>query len=549
MHLFLKILVGVAVFFTPFSFAGAEPWAFSILQGIIACAWIGLLVSRREFAYPSIIKPVVYVFFVLIALALVQSCFPRTLLDVAVFYPVTFIRLYTLEHACLFMTYLSVVLLVIQVYPSFKDVRQLVTLLVICAIAVAICAWIFPNGEYIYRLTGVHQNSAAVGPFLNRNHGGVFLAMSTLLALGLFFTRQLRYVKTITKEQRRNFWVKQGWLLMILAGLITSVIFTRSRGAMLSLFVGLFSYAFLCLWSVPRPFKKRLKGIFYTLFLLAVSSTWIYIHIPDINEFSRRATGASEQTRKMMYHAAGNLLKKYPLWGIGIGAMPVAINEYTAYDVHAYVERLHNDWLEITLGVGIAGAVLLLLGLGWFGMRVLSRLKRLEVRKQFLFASLLSTLLAMCIGSTVDFHFFIPGCAFMFFVVLGLALAPTFHKGHVHLWHTGWIIRAVVLGLLLISMWLPLQKTLAWRAVLFGKGLKTEGKLEAYQRSLMYYPSPHYAVRLGNAYYNAGVRSKDVIEKIYYFEQARKTAKTYLEKYPKEKELSKLYIRVNRVLH
>lgn len=542
MSVFLKILVGIAVFFTPFSFAGTEPWAFSILQGIVAVSWAVLLFSRREMSYPSLIKPVLYVFAVLIGFALLQSLFPQTLLDNPVWHPVTLMRLFTLEHASLFMTYLGVVLLVMQVYPTFDDVQQLVVVLVLSGIAVALCAWVFPNGKYIYYLTGLRRNAAAVGPFLNRNHGGLFLTMNTLLALGLFFTRQLQYIKVISREQRRGFWVKQSWLIAVIIGLVISVIFTRSRGAMLSLFVGLFGYAFLCLWSVPRPFKKRLKGIFYTLFLLAVSSTWIYQHIPDINEFSHRATGTSEQSRKMLYRSAGRMLRDYPVWGIGIGAMPVVINEYTEYDLHAYIERLHNDWLEITLGVGFAGAGLLLIGLVWFSWKALHRLKRLNVRKQFLFTSLLSTLGAMCVGSTVDFHFFIPGCALVFFLVLGLVLAPTFHKGHVHLWHTGWLVRGTVLVLLLLSMWIPLRKTMAWRAFLFGKGLKTEGKLEAYQRGLRYYPSPRYAVRLGNVYYNEGIKSKNLMEKVYYFEMARETAQTYLEQYPKDKALSKLYL-------
>lgn len=543
MNLFAKILVGTAVFFVPFSFGATQPWAFSVLQALVAVAWLVRLCTRPPWSYPSAVKPVLCVFGVLIGLCLVQSCFPHTLLDDTVLYPVTLIRLYTLEHASLFMTYLGLVLLIMQLYPSFDEVRRLAGLLVLGAAAVALCMWALPDGEYIYRLTGKYRTSAAVGPFLNRNHGGMFLSMNALLALGLFFTHQLDYRKLLAREERRSFWVQQAWLLLASSGLMVSVVFTRSRGAMLSLFIGLFLYALLYLWSVPAPFKKRLKGIFYTLVLLVVSSACIYTHLPEINRFSHRATGTSEQTRKMLYRSGGKILQHYPVWGVGIGAMPVVINEYTEYDVHAYIERLHNDWLEILLGVGGAGMLLLLAGLGWFSCGILQALKHLEVRKQFLFAALLSALGAMCVGSTVDFHFFIPGCAFVFFCMLGMTLAPTFHKSHVHRLHPGWLYTVLVLVLLLCAMWIPGRKTWAWRAFLFGKGLRTEGKLEAYQRGLAYYPSPRYAVQLGNAYYNAGNRTKNGMEKWYYYELAQETAQQYLQQYPKEKELSTLYMR------
>ena len=84
---------------------------------------------------------------------------------------------------------------------------------------------------------------------------------------------------------------------------------------------------------------------------------------------------------------------------------------------------------------------------------------------------------------------------------------------------------------------------------MFGKGLKTERKLEVYQAGLSYYPGPHYAARLISAYYNAGVQAREPLEKIFYFELARTTARNYLEQYPKEKELSKFYKRAQANLY
>jgi len=549
MPLFLKFLVALLLVFTPFSFAATEPWAFSVLQGILFVIYLLLLISRHEILYSSVCKPVFYLFFVIIGLSLLQSCFSRTLLDPVPFYPITLVRLYTLEHASIFATYLGITLLPMQLFPSMQEVKQLLWMMVICAVLVALCALCFPNGEYVAKLTGITQYPGAIGPFINRNHAGMFFALNALGSLGLFFTYQLRCWSISIREQKNTFIIQQTSLAVVTLGLIIATVFTRSRGAMLSLLIGLFAYAFLCFWCIPSKLKKRLKGFFYSFVLLILSIGCIYTYLNDINEFSHRSAGVSVEIRQMIYRSARRILQDYPVWGIGVGAMPVVIPSYTEWDVHQYIERLHNDWLELTLGIGYGGAILVLIGLVWFIWKVLRRLKRLETRKQFLFAALLSALLTMCVGGLVDFHFFIPGCAFVFFSLLGLVLAPTFHKHHIHEIRLPLFVKFVIVILITCSMWIPLQKTLCWRQFFIGNELKTQSKLAAYEQGLNYYPSPRYAARLAFAYYRAGQRDKNFILKLYYMEKAQQIAQDYLEQYPKDKELSKVYVQTRRQLN
>lgn len=73
--------------------------------------------------------------------------------------------------------------------------------------------------------------------------------------------------------------------------------------------------------------------------------------------------------------------------------------------------------------------------------------------------------------------------------------------------------------------------------------------MAAYERGLDYYPSPRFAARLAYAYYKAAMRSKSPLYKMYYLEVAQQTAEQYLTQYPKDKELSILYLRTQRYLH
>ena len=542
MDVFLKIIIGFLLFFTPFAFAGAEPWGFSVLQGGVVLCWALLLFSRRRLIFSSVFKHVFFTLAFLIVLTLVQLCFSKTLLDPVAAYPVTLMPLYSWEHISLFITYLAVAALVPQLYRSQEDVSKLLFWMVMSTVAVALCFVCLPNGDYIFYFTGLR---AGIGPFLNRNHAAMFFVLGALVTLGVFFMGQLHASKIVSHRQKNAFYIRQICLFAVFAGLCVAAVMTRSRGGMLSLLVGIFCYSFLCTWAVPHQLRRKLKGFFITLIFLLLSAGWIYTHVEDINAFAHRATGASAETRKMMYRSAEKILTQRPVWGIGVGAMPVVITSYVEWPMNAYIERLHNDWLEILLGVGCAGAIPIVWGVLWFIWLALKRLKRLEVRKQFLFAALLSALVAMSTGSTVDFHFFIPANAYLFFLLLGSVCAATYAKHHIHEIPLKWWLRALILVVLCLSLYVPTQKTRAWRCVVFGRGYKTVAKLAQYEQSVAYYPSPRYAVRLGNAYFNASLRADTPQEKADLRAKGFNIATTYLRRYPKEKELSRLYLRTH----
>ena len=140
--------------------------------------------------------------------SLLQALFPQTQLDpVSPFHPLTLMRLYTLEHTSLFVTYLAIAALVMQVFPSQQEIKHLLEWAVICALLVALVAVSLPKGEYIFRLAGLR---GGIGPFLNRNHASLFFALNALAVLGLFFTKGLETARQVlSSKQRRSFWLQQ----------------------------------------------------------------------------------------------------------------------------------------------------------------------------------------------------------------------------------------------------------------------------------------------------------------------------------------------------
>ncbi len=540
MDLFLRILLIIAIFFVPFSFAGAEPWVFSILQGIVAILLGGILFTRRTLIYTPLYKPVLYLLGMLTLYAAVQSICPQTLLMRPAPYPSTLMRLYTLEHASYFITYAALVFCVMQLAQTSKQVSQLTAWLTACAVAIVLCVLCLPKGQYILALANVR---GGYGPFLNRNHGGIYLAASAVLSVGWVVAawRNRHHIKI----PKPSFYARQIWALLLAIAIGVAAVFSRSRGGMLSLSVGLFVFSVLCSCYVPLTWKKRLKSLALVLVVFALGAYWAYTHVDQINEFAQRRTvqDTSIEIRKMLYHAAGDMLDNYPLWGIGIGALPVVVTSYVEKPISSYVERLHSDWLEILVGTGYVGGILILLGLLYFIYIVLRRLRRLESVKQIKLAALVAALVVICNGAVFDFPFFIPATACLFFIITGLACSVSFWKDRTHTWQPALLLRLLVLIIFLAACIIPLRRTLSWRAFLFGRNYKTEMHLQYYQKGLALYPSPRAAARLGNAYYNAAVRSKDPAEKARLLEQANQLSITYLRKYPQEKALSILYMR------
>ncbi|WP_428043814.1 O-antigen ligase family protein [Candidatus Avelusimicrobium faecicola] len=447
--------------------------------------------------------------------------------------------LFTWEHASLFITYAAVVAVVSQLADCSKALKQFALAVGLCGLAVALCALCLPDGEYIRLLVGIR---GGMGPFFNRNHAGIFLAMCAVVSLGYGVASFLDYARFAAEHRKNQFFWRQVFFAVMFISLVLGVVFTRSRGGMLAVLTGIFGYTFLCVSLVPYRWKTRLKGLLITFTVFLLCSGWILTHTQQINAFAHRASGTSEETRKMLYRAGWTLLKERPVWGIGVGALPVAITPYMEWQLPSYVERLHCDWLELLLGLGWGGFLPLAGGVLWFGVMALARLKKLRTRKKFLFASVLSALLVMGVGCLVDFDLFIPATGILFFLIIGMACSASYDKEHLQGYSLSPVCLGGILLLALSSYYVPLQKTIAWRLHLFGRGLLPQRQVQIYAQALQHYPAPRYALYLGNAYIKQSLQTKEPSERAALRAQANRVAVSYLTKYPKEKELSRLYL-------
>ena len=544
MSSFLKIIVLVVSIFAPFSFAGTEPWAFSFIQVGIFGIFLALFSKRHHFSVSPLIKPVCFILGFLALLAVLQSFFTTSILKPPLHYPSTFSRLYTLEHASLFVTWLTAVLAISQLFQTRKEIMQALGIVAISGFLVALSVFFWSDGEYVSFFLGYKH--IGKGPFFNRDHAGTFLAICSFALAAIPLSLYAIYKHH--PEEKEKMYSKQFvcWFLFVLTA--ASVIYTKSRGGMLALLTGILSLIFLLGISLPHHTRKRTYFGFLALMLAAICGFSIANNIDAINRYADRAGDSfgDNNTRIVLYKAVPKILEKYPA-GIGIGSLPLVIEQNCSKRIGRYVERLHSDWLEILTGIGWGGAIFVIAGLVWYIIIAIKTLFCLHSKKKVLFASILAGQIAMLTACAFDYEFFVPSNALMFFILTGLACSPSFHKDHVHTYHIYIPAKCVAAVICLLAVIVPLRKTIAWRYVFLGKSRFKDEKLVLFEKAKDVYPGARYGLRAVVGYYNTAngeERNNDIENAKKHKKRAMELTMQFLRMYPKDTELSAMYYRL-----
>lgn len=209
----------------------------------------------------------------------------------------------------------------------------------------------YDSALYFYRIT---NSGLAVGLFANRNHNGYFLACAIPM-MGYLAGR----LQLAGGPARAILLFLSGLVLIVFAG----IVLTGSRGA-LALF--LVAVATLPLFVSLRAGGDGLR-VRTVLWLAIAIALWLAAAtflLP--NTALTRAGGANvvDELRFAIWPIIADQIWTYFPAGAGMGTFVEAyqIAEPNALLRSSYVNHAHNDWLELMLDGGLAGALLLVWG-------------------------------------------------------------------------------------------------------------------------------------------------------------------------------------------
>ncbi len=260
----------------------------------------------------------------------------------------------------------------------------------------------------IYQVLVLEQQARSV--FETRNTHAAFLNLVALPASAYFLQT------FANKAAPRRYPVILGAALWVL---FLSIILTASRGANLSLAVGMGVLAVLTARCVPG----RALAVLFGLLALAFLVTKIPAGGGGLSE--RLPQLLQDSPRRMIWESSWNLLQDSPWRGIGLGLFYLAYPPYRNPLDNTGGFFAHNDYLQIWIETGLPGMMLLLAVLGAALALFVRALRETGIRgdAHVEMTGLFCGLMTVAVHSTVDFNLYILSIM----MISGLAMGR-FHQ-------------------------------------------------------------------------------------------------------------------------
>jgi O-antigen ligase len=403
------------VLWAPIPFGSVEPWALGILRvaafclaavWAIACAARGRLVVERS--------PLQLVLYAAAAFALLQSLGATpisadpaasrdaalTLLAFGLFFSVALValdrrsRLALAANAVFWLGFLLAVVAILQALSGATSIY-----------------WMRETSVDFY------------GGFANKNHFAGLMELFLPAGLGLLAAG------AIPRERRV--------LVLFAAAIIClSIVLSRSRGGVLSLFGELAFLALAAFATRPRRHgaggraaAASLAGALALGACVVAGLFWIGREAVarSVADLPETISSTSAISRGVIWRDTLALVADHPLLGTGIGAYATAFGAYTRSGGTIAVHQAHNDYLQVVADAGAVGAVLAILfavGLGLYGI---SSIRRQDTILRGVALGATSGCVGLLIHSFVDFNLQIPSnaLAFLFTSALVVRAAST----------------------------------------------------------------------------------------------------------------------------
>lgn len=299
---------------------------------------------------------------------------------------------------------------------------------------------ILPDGENFLTEYVIGPN-AAYAQFVNRNHFGFLMEMTTGVLLGLLLRAGL------SQSLKLLCWVTIGMIGV-------STILANSRGAILSMVgLGLFaiSFHFLAVRASENgsplrrqrmPRGKRLKALLLAVAaccIFAVASVLLIAFVGGDAVASRiesiqgeiKSTDDGKIRRSEIWQSTIELIKHHPVAGVGFGAYAVGITRFDKFPGDWPLEQAHNDYLEIVANGGIIAFLLTLFFFAVLFVRIRGQLNSpaSRLRNASCFGAA-TGIVGVMLHSFVDYglHVTINALIFVILVVISTARLSGFEE-------------------------------------------------------------------------------------------------------------------------
>ena len=330
--------------------------------------------------------------------------------------------------------------LIIAHFWRGRHFRLMARILIVLGAAIAVLALLqrFGGADKIFWLRQT-ASKGFMGPFVNENHYAGYMEMSICLGLGYFLFRMeqsagLHRKKSLRQRLSSIKSPANGLILFSVVLMAVSVLFSLSRGGILTLILSLLNIAYLVALrhiinkrKAPAAARSRnlLVPVLTVCWLTMLFALWLGAE-PVVEEMLT-LRDVSRQTKLQVMRDTLGIVRDYPLVGTGMGTFPYIYPAYQSFSSHVIFTHAENDYLQMlseggavgfALMAGIIGLVAAVMIRGMLSRKADPRSRRPDNSPIILgcFAALLS----MLVHSFFDFNLHIPSNALLFTGILAM---------------------------------------------------------------------------------------------------------------------------------
>jgi O-antigen ligase len=262
-----------------------------------------------------------------------------------------------------------------------------------------------------WRYINFAQGGSLSANFANHNHLAGWLEMMIFLWTGLLFARKRSLIKTVV-------------IVFILLVMIASIIFSLSRGGWIATLTGagfiLLATRFHNTFLVPKKILSITIVLFFCLVLGILGSGSVVKRGMTVVEQQSDVIPA----RTIAWTGAVEMIKTYPLTGVGIGNFPIIFTQFQPPGLNFRFYELHNDYLQFTAEMGLFFIPLLLwliFNLFKTGFKKLDHPSR---QTRWITLGAMGGVVAILVHSVSDFNLQFPSNALLFTLLAAQVAAP-----------------------------------------------------------------------------------------------------------------------------
>jgi hypothetical protein len=391
-----RIILGISgamLIFAPLAYGAVHPWAYFSLGLIATATSLSLLayllykICARPQATLAIPYPPLWWLAVgLLLLVMSQVCaWPQGLmaslspraLDIralgssyglAAWLPLSLNPHATLLEALKLFPAVVFFFIVLYTIKTKEQLLGMVGLILAIALFETFYGFWHYRSHLIWGWKNPYNQSGLLGTFINSNHVATLLAMAILLGYGLFLGLKPdspvrggdiaggRWLRQWSLPEYAEPQLRRFLLLFLVLVLGVGLIYTRSRGGMLSLGFGFLLMVLLLLG------QRWQKGNFIFIVFLLLSAL-LFSLILGSNLLSHWLVPNDHYARHRAFKAALVLFREYPWVGSGIGTFGDLFYRYQTGEMRDYYYLYtHSDWLQLLVESGLAGFALVTAG-------------------------------------------------------------------------------------------------------------------------------------------------------------------------------------------